>query len=98
MYGLVFRIALLGCLAGVCYPHDASNFFFDDISEMEMDGNGNHVIGAFPGPHTYTSDLCTALKDGMDVFVKAGAMSCEDLPERFPGEIHFNYQSPEPNF
>jgi len=87
MFGLVFRIVLLVCLAGVCYPQDASKFFFDDISELDTDGKGNTVIGVFPGPHTHTSDLCTALKDGMDVFVKAGAMSCEDLPERFPENI-----------
>ena len=82
------RIALVGCLFGMCLPHkapshDAGNFFFDE--NYETDDKGNKVIGVFPGPTTFTTDLCTALKDGLDVFVQAGAMNCNDLPENFPG-------------
>ena len=88
MSGFAMRIALVGCLLGLLHlqranAHDAGNFFFDE--NFEMDDKGNKVIGVFPGPTTFTTDLCTALKDGLDVFVQAGAMSCNDLPENFPG-------------
>ena len=36
--------------------------------------------------NNHDGDLCDALKESLDVLVGAGALSCETLPEEFPGK------------